>query len=187
MPDTIIERLNRLLESEDKSGELLRLPPDTYSKMSSYSQALKRSAGSSASELSNRLIARQTSMIRSMTSQLIALRLRKAGMQKSWHRLLPEERYVGSEQRRFEGRFKGLVEAVSAGQPSLVEYARSQEAGRRMTVRFAKRVEEVVGLDLKRYGPFEPEDVASLPAGSADILVASGHAIEVRTRGGDYE
>jgi len=35
---------------------------------------------------------------------------------------------------------------------------------------------------MKHYGPYEPEDVASLPSSSADVLVAAGDAIEVHTR-----
>ena len=35
---------------------------------------------------------------------------------------------------------------------------------------------------MRRYGPFEPEDVASLPAANADILILAGDAVEVFTR-----
>ena len=75
-----------------------------------------------------------------------------------------------------------MVEAVSSGQPSFVEFAHMTESQRNVTVKFLKHVNELVGLDMKRYGPFEAEDVASIPAASADILIAAGDAMEVYTR-----
>jgi DNA replication factor GINS len=96
--------------------------------------------------------------------------------------LLPEERYVCLAQAKFRRRFDSFVEAVSSGQPSFIELAHRSESERSVTIRFTKHVNELVGLDLRRYGPFEPEDVASIPAASADILIAGGDAVEVYTR-----
>jgi hypothetical protein len=74
------------------------------------------------------------------------------------------------------------VEAVSSGQPSFVEFAHLSESQRNATVKFMKHVNELVGLDMRHYGPFEADDVAAIPAASADILIASGDAVEVITR-----
>ena len=35
---------------------------------------------------------------------------------------------------------------------------------------------------MRKYGPFVVDDVASIPAASADILIAAGDAIEIYTR-----
>jgi hypothetical protein len=43
-------------------------------------------------------------------------------------------------------------------------------------------VNELVGFDMRRYGPFEVDDVASIPAASADVLIAGGDAVEIVTR-----
>ena len=75
-----------------------------------------------------------------------------------------------------------MVQAVASGQPSFVEFAHLSESQRNVTVKFVKHVDELVGLDMRRYGPFEAEDVASIPAASADILIAGGAAVEVYTR-----
>jgi hypothetical protein len=74
------------------------------------------------------------------------------------------------------------VNAVSSGQPSFVEFAHLSESRRNVTVKFVKHVNELVGLDMKHYGPFEADDIASIPAASADILIAGGDAIEVYIR-----
>ena len=182
MPEATLEYLKRRLELETHSEGLLALPSDFYAGISAYSQRLKRSAGSGASDVVIRLAAVQAKMIESMVRQLLQLRTAKAMRQNAVLQLLPEERYVCSAKQKFERRFQTLVEAISAGQPSFVEFAHMSENQRSITVRFVKHVNELVGLDLRRYGPFDPEDVASIPAASADILIAGGDAIEVTTR-----
>jgi len=182
MAETTLEYLKKRLDSEAQSEALLSLPNDFYSSLSAYSQKLKRSAGSGASEVSQRLIAAQSKMTESMVRQLLKLRTRKAMQQNALLQLLPEERYVCSAEQKFQRRFQTMVEAVSGGQPSFVEFAHQSEAQRSVTVRFVKHVNELVGLDMRRYGPFEADDVASIPAASADILIAGGDAVEICTR-----
>jgi DNA replication factor GINS len=182
MPENTLEYLKRRLESESHSEALLQLPNDFYSSLAAYSQKLKRSAGSGSSEMVVRLMATQSRMIESMVGQLLKLRTQKATKQNALLQLLPEERYVCSAEQKFQRRFKTMVEAVSLGQPSFVEFAHLSEAQRSITVKFVKHVNELVGLDMRRYGPFEAEDVASIPAASADILIAGGDAVEVYTR-----
>ena len=182
MPENILEYLKRRLESESQSDGLLSLPNDFYSSLAAYSQKLKRSAGSGSSEMIVRLTATQSRMIESMVGQLLKLRTQKAMRQNALLQLLPEERYVCSAEQKFQRRFKTMVEAVSSGQPSFVEFAHLSEAQRNVTVKFVKHVNELVGLNMRRYGPFEAEDVASIPAASADILIAGGDAVEIYTR-----
>lgn len=182
MAETTLEYLKRRLDSESQSEPLLPLPSDFYSSLSAYSQKLKRSAGAGASEVSVHLIAAQGRMIESMVKQLLRLRTSKAMQQGALLQLLPEERYVCSAEQKFQRRFQILVDAIASGQPSFVEFAHLTESQRNVTVRFVKHVNELVGLDMRHYGPFEAEDVASIPAASADILITGGDAIEVYTR-----
>lgn len=182
MPENTLEYLKRRLDSESASQGLVPLPTDFYPALAAYSQKLKRSAGSGSSDVSIRLVATQSRMIESMVRQLLKLRARKAMQQNALLQLLPEERYVCSAEQKFQRRFETMVEALSAGQPSFVEFAHLSESQRSVTVKFVKHVNELVGLDMMRYGPFEPDDVASIPAASADILIAGGDAVEIHTR-----
>ncbi len=182
MAETTLEFVKRHLDLEMQSEGLHQLPEDFYSRVSQYSQKLRRSAGSENSEVAIRLISRQTEMLESMTGQLFEVRARKATAGNVFHQLLPEERYVCSKQQKFLRRRRVLIEALSAGKPSLIEFAQRSEAARSTTVRFARSTSELVGADLKRYGPFEKDDVASIPSANADILVAGGDAVEVWVR-----
>ena len=182
MPETTIEYLKKRLDSEAQSEGLIPLPGDFYARISAYSQRLKRSAASGASEMSTKLTAAQARMLESMVRQLLKLRMKKAIQQNAILQLLPEERYVCSAEQRYLKRLETLVDAVSWGRPSFVEFAHLSESKRNVTVRFLKHVNELVGLDLRHYGPFDVEDVASIPAANADILIAGGDAVEIYTR-----
>jgi DNA replication factor GINS len=46
-------------------------------------------------------------------------------------------------------------------------------------VRFLKPIEQFIGIDMNKYGPFHKEDVARLPLENARSLIDNGEAIEV--------
>lgn len=50
---------------------------------------------------------------------------------------------------------------------------------KRLTLRFVKSIPAIMGADMKSYGPFVAEDVASLPELNAKILVKQGLAVLV--------
>jgi len=50
---------------------------------------------------------------------------------------------------------------------------------KRLTLRFVKSIPAIMGADMKSYGPFVAEDVASLPELNARILVKQGLAVLV--------
>jgi DNA replication factor GINS len=183
--DTVLESLKKQLDAEIQSSTLVALPHDFYSKLAAYSQKLKRSGGPGSSDLVLRLVTVQTTMIESMSRDLLGSRAAKVKDQEAFLQLLPEERYVFTAQRRFDRRFDAFVEALTLGQPSFIEHAKKSESERSVTVKFTKHVDEVMGLDLKRYGPFESEDVAALPAANADILILAGDAVEIFAREDD--
>ena len=54
-----------------------------------------------------------------------------------------------------------------------------EEAHKRVTLRFIKSIPAIMGADMKSYGPFLVEDVASLPAENAKVLVKQGLAVAV--------
>jgi DNA replication factor GINS len=55
----------------------------------------------------------------------------------------------------------------------------SLPVSKRSTIRFLKSIPAIMGADMKSYGPFIAEDVASLPPQNAQILVKQGLAVIV--------
>ncbi len=178
-----VETLERTLEVEEASETLTPLPPDTYVNLAAYAQKLISTASSGGEDLSARLAKKQLWLIAVMTKRLLHVRLAKVsretgedGSQPAASGLLPEERYVNDASTRWARREARFVKAVADGQPSFFTLAQRSEIQRMTTVRMAKRVGEVIGADLKRYGPFEVNDVARLPLGNARAMVASAQA-----------
>jgi DNA replication initiation complex subunit (GINS family) len=60
-----------------------------------------------------------------------------------------------------------------------VEAATAPQPHKRSTIRFLKNIPAIMGADMKSYGPFVAEDVASLPPQNAQILVKQGLAVMV--------
>lgn len=50
----------------------------------------------------------------------------------------------------------------------------------RILIRFMAKIPLIVGVDMENYGPFEPEDIATLPRENAEALIRQKAAIEIR-------
>ena len=182
MAEPTLDYVKRCLDSEDRAEGLSPLPDDFYARVSAYSQNLRRSSSSSNSEIINHLISRQSEMVGGMVDYLLRRRIEKAAALGLAPRLLPEERFASRSADSLERRIRELVAATTSGRPSFLEHARRQEMTRSTTLRFLKPVPEIIGLDMRRYGPFNPDDLASLPAANAELLVTKGEAVVVQTR-----
>jgi DNA replication factor GINS len=75
--------------------------------------------------------------------------------------------------------YQALFKEVSRGRlPGM----KSKKKAKGMVVRFLKEVPEIVGADMKTYGPFKAEDVATLPVENAKALIKQEVAVEVETK-----
>jgi DNA replication initiation complex subunit (GINS family) len=185
-----VERLRQALELEEASEALNSIPADTYVKLAAYAQKLRPTASSGSDDAPGRLAKKQLWLMEVMTRRLLQLRLAKAEMEeavtpedgqlaRSARNLLSEERHIRDAFRKLETRQERFVKAVVDGQPSFFTLIQRRETQRMTTVRISKRVGEIIGADLKKYGPFEVNDVARLPAGNAHVMLASKQAVPV--------
>jgi DNA replication initiation complex subunit (GINS family) len=183
-----IEKLKQLLESEETSDELTVIPADTYVRLSNYAQKLRATTGSSNEDAPGRLARKQLWLMEVMTRRLLQIRLAKAEKVaahgeaqpvRSSKSLLPEERYIDDMLRQLAKKEERFLKAVVDGQSSFFTLVQRRETQRMTTVRISKRVGEIMGSDLKRYGPFEVNDVARVPMGNAQVMVASKQAASI--------
>ncbi len=49
-------------------------------------------------------------------------------------------------------------------------------------LRFVQEIPELVGSDMKTYGPFGPEDIATLPSENARVLIKQGVALKIELK-----
>jgi DNA replication initiation complex subunit (GINS family) len=185
-----IERLRQTLDLEEASETLTAIPADTYIKLAKYAQKLRATSGSSSEDTPGRLAKKQLWLMEGMTRRLLQLRLAKAEKEdaalheadqptRSSKNLLSEERYLNDTLRQLARKEERFVRAVVDGQPSFFTLVQRRETQRMTTVRISKRVGEIIGADLKRYGPFDVNDVVRLPVGNAQVMVASKQAVPI--------
>jgi DNA replication initiation complex subunit (GINS family) len=183
-----IERLKQVLESEEASEELTTIPPDTYVRLSNYAQKLRATTGSGGEDAPGRLARKQLWLMEVMTRRLLQVRLAKAEKEAAHEEgqarsskslLLPEERYIDDMLRQLAKKEERFLKAVVDGQSSFFTLVQRRETQRMTTVRISKRVGEIIGADLKRYGPFEVNDVARIPMGNAQVMVAGKQAVPI--------
>jgi DNA replication initiation complex subunit (GINS family) len=183
-----IERLKQVLESEEASEELTVITADTYVRLSNYAQKLRATTGSSNDDAPGRLARKQLWLMEVMTKRLLQIRLAKAEkvaahgeaqLGSSSKSLLPEERYIDDMLRQLAKKEERFLKAVVDGQSSFFTLVQRRETQRMTTIRISKRVGEIMGADLKKYGPFEVNDVARVPMGNAQVMVASKQAASI--------
>ena len=185
-----VEKLRQVLELEEASETLTAIPPDTYTKLANYAQKLRAASTSGSDDAPGRLAKKQIWLMEVMTKRLLQLRLSKAEREgaaslqdgetpSSPKNLLPEERNISDVFTQLAKKEERFVKAMVDGQPSFFTLVQRRETQRMTTVRILKRVGEMMGADLKRYGPFETNDVARLPAGNAQVMVASKQAAPI--------
>ena len=179
-----------VLDSEEASETLTTIPADTYVRLSSYAQKLRATTGSANDDALGRLARKQLWLLEVMTKRLLRVRLEKARKgatategdgqhSPSSKNLLPEERYIEDMIGKLAKKEERFIKAVVDGQSSFFSLVQRREAQRMTTVRISKRMGEIMGADLKRYGPFEVNDVARVPAGNAQAMVASKQAMPI--------
>ncbi len=71
------------------------------------------------------------------------------------------------------------VKALDVRVDAQVVKMESQISQKRVALRFLKNIPNIIGADMKTYGPFKVEDVASLPIENAKMLVKQGLAVSV--------
>lgn len=159
---------------------LKSIPQDIYRSVALYLKNTRDSNRLSES-LAGHLRLKEKELLLNLTLNLLRLRLSKAKSGKSLQEanLLPEERYILEAEELVELRLSKIEGALKNGQVSLLAGIEERHIKKLVTLRFLKAFDALVGVDLRRYGPFQPEDVATIPLENAKPLIEQGVAVEI--------
>ncbi len=121
-------------------------------------------------------------MITEMISLLLKIRLEKVTKSEEldYSNLLDEERFIVDSEDELRQRKDTILSATLNGRLKLLETVANIHKGRSVVVRFLKPIDQIIGSDLQKYGPFQEEDVATLPFENARALISKKIAIKVR-------
>jgi DNA replication initiation complex subunit (GINS family) len=174
---------------EIENGELGSLPPDFYSRVVEYVRRIKEENKMSDTKgVKTTLLERELTNVVHMAQELVLTRYRKIVKMIVAGRKVPVDSLTSEEQRFYDGvapsadAFGKFSEGLLQGQLVTIKVDANVKAAevpmvhKRVVLRFLKPVPSIIGADMKSYGPFLVEDVASVPVENAKILVKQGLA-----------
>ncbi len=168
-----------LLRREVESPGLQQVDPDIYQKMASSLGSLK---GQGFEGMDAKVRDRMAELMSASARLLVQIRQTKAQSESEsldYSRLTDEEKYVLDGKSESESRMDEVVAAASRGRPKVLEAISARMREKRIIVRFVKPMEKFIGVDMTKYGPFQQEDIATLPLENARSLVEAGVAVQV--------
>lgn len=176
--------LYEVWKRELQSAELEKLPSDFYSSVADYLRRLKEEGRMlDKRTIKARLLRGETQNIKRMVRELIRARYKKLFKKAAEGDKVPSEFLTIEE----EDLLKGVLPLTEAYQTfarnilqgHLTQIGIVEREHKNSVLRFLKDVPAIIGADMKTYGPFKTEDVASLPNENAKILIKQGLAEKV--------
>ncbi len=179
---------NELYEAwrrEKNSAVLEPLPKDFYLRIAEYVKKIREESRMMDEKTTRaRLLMREGENVRKMMQELFTIRHGKMFRAASVGEATDLENLTKEEEKLIEDvtpsfeSFQTLLKEIISGRLPQV----NREKPKKRVLRFLKETPAIIGADMKTYGPFKPQDVASLPAENAKILTKQGIAIEVEVK-----
>ncbi|MDG6997632.1 MAG: hypothetical protein JRN15_00795 [Nitrososphaerota archaeon] len=176
MMETLADKLNRLLEDENRSKDLLKINPNTYRDIVAHIKTIRSESSEKEKSLVSELSLAERKILFEIARRLIELRISKFTQYPDMDttNLTPEERYIAEPLIQSRKRTDRIGQAIFNGQVAEIDHASESVKQKYVIARFIQPYAAVSGTDLGTYGPFEPEDVAILPIENAKNLAKIG-------------
>jgi DNA replication initiation complex subunit (GINS family) len=184
------------------------LPANFYSRLSEYLKRISQENLQDNKSVKANLLEHETQNVVRMLNELLTVRYRKlldiiTQSQKVPTELLTIEEVKMSENfMAFSSSYQKFSRDLMQGQTLKIEASsaprieaqtetkvapletkpvavQTASTHKRAVLRFTKAIPSIIGADMKTYGPFMVEDVASVPAENAKMLVKQGLAVLV--------
>ena len=174
-----LKNLHVIVLQEFQSDDIQELDTDFFRNLSAIIGKLKNEEYDGIEKKTkNEIISTATKL----TELLINKRLEKISMLSkiSYSILTVEEKFVIDSNDEMNERKNMIISGIINGKSKFLEITSTKHKTKPVTVRFVKEFEEIVGVDLEKYGPFKPEDVATIPNENAQALISNGIVLKVR-------
>jgi DNA replication factor GINS len=171
------EEVYRIWKNEVERAKLGELPADFYFKVTEYLRKIREELRMlDRKAVRSALLQAEMRNVEYMLKQLFKKRCKKIvkiilkGEKIYQNFLTKEEQEILPKIAPLED-FMGTLKRLLKGQ-----YLTDKEERKIVVLRFLKDIPAIIGKDMKTYGPFKAEDVASLPIENARILIKHGLA-----------
>jgi DNA replication factor GINS len=185
-----IEDVYNLLVTEIQIPTLQSIPLDTYQNIANLLGNIK---GQGYEGIEAKIRDRMVETISKSAQLLLECRHQKlkeyqheilsssssAATAVDYSKLTDEEKYILDGEKESDKRRNAVLAATINGRPKVMESMSAKIRAKQIVIRFIKSMEQFVGVDMSKYGPFQEEDVAVLPFENARSFIEKGIAIEI--------
>ena len=174
-----INSLHAIVLRETESDSIQEIDPNFYRSLSDFIGNLKKQEFDGIeSKIKQSLI----DMASELTSLLLHTRLEKTISSDSidFTNLLDEEKFILDAEEQKRERTEMILSATINGKSKFLESISQNHKTKTIVLRFLQEVDEIVGADLEKYGPFKPEDIATIPYENAQALITKKAATKIR-------
>jgi DNA replication factor GINS len=182
------DELYQIWKIEKSEKTLQKLPPQFYAevrKLLSDSRAASAATGQDRTQKA--ITEKEFKILQRLSTEIAKTRMKKivdaalSGLRVGTEVLAQEEAEFAKIIATHVGDYYRFVDELGLGSPSSEEKAPSKPAEVGLeVVRFLSDFPAIIGVDLKTYGPFKSEDIATLPAENASALISQGVVKQVR-------
>ena len=173
-----IHSLHHIVLRETENDSILEINPNFYRNLADFIGNLRKQEFDG---MENKIKNTMIEMVTELTSLLIQIRLDKisktSDLETSY--LLDEEKFILDSQENQKERIEMILSATINGKSKFLESLAQNHKTKKIVIRFLNEVDEIVGADLEKYGPFKTEDIATIPYENAQALIAKNIATKV--------
>jgi len=173
-----VNSLHAIVLREIESDSIQEIESNFYRNLSDFLGNLKKQEFDGIeSKIKQSLI----DMVSDLTSLLLHIRLEKTITSEGidFTNLLDEEKFILDTEEQKQERTEMILSATINGKSKFLESISHNHKTKTIVLRFLKDVDEIVGVDLEKYGPFKPEDIATLPYENAQALITKKAATKI--------
>jgi DNA replication factor GINS len=173
-----INSLHATVLRELESDVIQEIDPNFYRNLSDFIGNLKKQEFDGIeSKIKQSLI----DMASELTSLLLHIRLEKTirPQEIDFTSLLDEEKFILDAEEQKRERTEMILSATINGKSKFLESLSQNHKTKTIVLRFLKEVDQIVGADLEKYGPFKPEDIATIPYENAQALITKKVATKI--------
>lgn len=174
-----INSLHLTVLRETENEAVQELDSNFYTLISDFIGKLKREE---YDNIEAKIKAELVEITTKFTTLLLNIRLQKVKSRDSldFSNLLDEEKFVLDGEEEARERTEMILSATLNGKSKLLESISHRHKTKSTVVRFIKEMDQIMGADLEKYGPFKTEDIATIPYENAQALIAKKIAQKIR-------
>jgi len=182
----LYDEIYKAWRAEKETAEVQRLPRDFFVRLADYVKRIREESRMLDNKTTRaRLMQHEFKNVKKILQDLIRLRYEKAlrkaitGKTVSQGSLTEEEETLQRSLSPSVEAYQDLLKKILTGR---LPHLERKKKPKKIVVRILQEIPAIIGSDMKAYGPFKPEDIATLPPENARVLIKQGVAVEIEVK-----